>query len=92
MNCPEGHNTKNEAPDLWNNGYYLPEGNDELNLYYNENWGGAWACIGLGHRRDDLTTNRWIFSWGPSGPHDGHGKSVENNIASHKWVHHCGES
>jgi peptidase inhibitor family I36 len=88
--CPEGHNMQNQASALWNNGHYLPNGNDEVNLYYNRNYRGAWACIGLGHHWWNLTTHQYRFSWGPSGPGTGKGASVENNIASHKWVHHCG--
>jgi hypothetical protein len=81
-------NMLNKASSLWNNGY--PGSYDDVNFYYNQGQGGAWACLGNGDAWADLSLGHEIFSWGPGLA--GHGGRINDDIASHKWVNYCGQA
>lgn len=61
---------------------------DDVNLYYNEDQSGVYACLGNGDMWLDLTLGREVFSHGWSW-WEGYGKSVNDNIASHEWTDSC---
>lgn len=69
-----------------NNGFL--GGKDKVNLFWDTNMRGAWACIGRGDIWSPLKSGQWIFSWGPDLP--GYWESVYNNIASSEWTSRCG--
>ena len=79
-------NMRNRASSLRNNGY--AGGYDKVNFYWGVGYYGAWACLGVGDYWADLPLGREYFSWGSGLP--GYRQSLNNNIASHKWVPQCG--
>ncbi|WP_327695974.1 hypothetical protein [Streptomyces sp. NBC_00459] len=62
----------------------------QVNIYYNENYTSAYACLGQGHDWN-LRNNSHTFNW-TAGNADGKGKAVHDNAASHKWVNTCGNN
>ncbi|WP_439680962.1 hypothetical protein [Embleya sp. MST-111070] len=77
---------KNRASSVANYGF--PGGRDKVNLYYNEDQGGVYACIGQGDTWSDLSGGRYIFDhgwwwW------EAKNTSIDNNIASHGWTDSC---
>lgn len=62
----------------------------QVNIYYNENYQSAYACLGQGHEWN-LRSNSHIFSW-TAGNNAGQGQRVHDNAASHKWVNTCGNN
>lgn len=78
---------QNNVNIVINNGFQAT--NDKVNMYWDTNMRGAWACIGRGDIWSPLKSGQWIFSWGPE--LSGYGESVYNNIASSEWVSHCGD-
>ncbi|MGW2049853.1 hypothetical protein ACWCPF_32405 [Streptomyces sp. NPDC001858] len=79
----------NRASQLWNNGF--PGGNDDVNLYYHRSQAGAYRCLPNGSHWDDLPLGRETFNRAGSGTggSDGLNQSLNNNVASHKWVTSC---
>ncbi|MFE6488494.1 hypothetical protein ACFVGN_36945 [Streptomyces sp. NPDC057757] len=77
---------RNRASSLENRGY---EGIDAVNLYWDIDQEGAWACLGRGDMWLDLSLGREIFSFKDFFNSGGYGQSLENNISSHNWVDHC---
>lgn len=82
-------NMLNRASSLWNNGW--AGGYDKVNFYWGSNWSGAWACLGVGDYWADLPLGREKFSWYTNDKR-GLGESLNNNVASHKWVTRCGNA
>jgi hypothetical protein len=80
-------NMLNRASSLRNMGW--PGGYDKVNFYWGVNLTGAWACLGVGDYWADLPLGREKFNWA-LGDKRGLGQSLNNNIASHKWVTRCG--
>ncbi|MFD7914076.1 MULTISPECIES: hypothetical protein [Streptomyces] len=64
-------------------------GRDHVNIYYNENNTGAYACIGYGTEWN-LRGNAQSFNWTRNGDASGQWKAVHDNAASHRWVYGCG--
>ncbi|MBB5857560.1 hypothetical protein ACFQ05_18300 [Amycolatopsis umgeniensis] len=85
-NAPSWGDCTNNVNAVFNNGYMAT--NDKVNLYWGASYAGAWACIGRGDTWWPLSSGQWIFSWGPG--RSGYGQSVQDNIASSKWVSYCG--
>lgn len=77
---------RNLASSVENRGY--AGGYDDVDLYYNEDQSGPYACLGNGDMWLDLTLGREVFSHGLPW-WDGYGESVNNNIASHSWTDSC---
>lgn len=82
----------NNATSLYNRGY--PSGNDRVNFYFDPNYGGAWACLGPGDSWGDLSLHIETFNrHGPTlATQRGHGRPLDNDIRSHKWVSYCGQT
>jgi hypothetical protein len=80
-------NMLNRASSLRNMGY--AGGYDKVNFYWGTNLTGAWACLGVGDYWADLPLGRERFSWYGNDKR-GLGESLNNNVASHKWVTRCG--
>ena len=78
---------RNLTSDIWNNGY--AGGFDAVDLYTAPNAGGAHACISQGDRWYDTTTGNYTFTYGAGLSQ--FGKSVNNNISSHRWVDYCSQ-
>ncbi|MFF4785874.1 hypothetical protein ACFY3E_31725 [Streptomyces griseorubiginosus] len=78
---------RNLTSDIWNNGY--AGGLDAVDLYTAPNAGGAHACISQGDRWWDTTTGNYRFTYGEG--LEQFGKSVNNNISSHRWVDYCSQ-
>ncbi|MER7927968.1 MULTISPECIES: hypothetical protein [unclassified Streptomyces] len=78
---------RNLTSDIWNNGY--AGGLDAVDLYTAPSAGGAHACISQGDRWWDTTTGNYRFTYGAG--LDQFGKSVNNNISSHRWVDYCSQ-
>ena len=78
---------RNLTSDIWNNGY--AGGLDAVDLYTAPNAGGAHACISQGDSWPDTTTGTYRFTYGAG--LDQFGKSVNNNISSHRWVDYCSQ-
>ena len=78
---------RNLTSDIWNNGY--AGGLDAVDLYTAPGAGGAHACISQGDRWWDTTTGNYRFTYGAG--LDQFGKSVNNNISSHRWVDYCSQ-
>jgi hypothetical protein len=77
---------RNRATSLENRGY---EGVDAVNLYWDIDQEGAWACLARGDMWLDLSLGWEKFShksWLNSG---GYGESLQDNISSHQWVESC---
>jgi hypothetical protein len=77
---------RNRATSLENRGY---EGFDAVNLYWDIDQGGAWACLGRGDMWLDLSLGRETFSHKSWFNHAGYGESLQDNISSHQWVESC---
>jgi hypothetical protein len=73
----------NDIESVENRGY--AGGNDDVNLYYNDNYSGSYACIGRGDMWLDLSLGIEKFH----APGEGQGKTVYHDVASHKWVPDC---
>ncbi|WP_328683682.1 hypothetical protein OG226_34335 [Streptomyces sp. NBC_01261] len=78
---------RNLTSDIWNNGY--AGGLDAVDLYTAPNAGGAHACISQGDSWPDTTTGQYTFTYGAGLSQ--FGKSVNNNISSHRWVDYCSQ-
>ncbi|WP_405839421.1 hypothetical protein [Streptomyces sp. NBC_01518] len=78
---------RNLTSDIWNNGY--AGGLDAVDLYTAPNAGGAHACISQGDSWPDTTTGEYRFTYGAG--LEQFGKSVNNNISSHRWVDYCSQ-
>ncbi len=68
----------NQASSVWNNGY--AETYDDVNVYWGSGYSGASKCIGRGGYIADLSY--YTFPYNGTGG----GETLNNNIASHKWV------
>lgn len=76
----------NRASQMFNNGF--PVGYDDVNVYWGLSYEGAYRCLARGNHWDDLPLNRETFNHrGTNGR--GYGESLNNNVASHKWVNSC---
>lgn len=62
----------------------------QVNIYYNEHYRSAYACLGQGHTWN-LRGGDYKFSW-TSGYTSGHNEQVHDNAAAHKWVWGCGNN
>lgn len=80
---------KNVNDWVANNG--IPGGRDHVNIYYNENNTGAYACIGYGTSWN-LRGNSYYFNWTRNGDTSGQGRTVHDLAASHRWVYSCGNN
>ncbi|MFC9330238.1 hypothetical protein [Kitasatospora sp. NPDC057015] len=69
----------NVTHSLWNNG--VDDGMGDVLVYWGTGYSGAYRCIDTGTVIDDLSTV--TFNRGTGG---GRGQTLENNIASHRWV------
>jgi hypothetical protein len=78
---------RNRATSLRNSAY---AGWDAVNLYWDTDQDGAWACLGKGDEWMDLALGWETFSH-RSWPfnHGGYGESLHDNISSHQWVESC---
>ncbi|MFC4592097.1 peptidase inhibitor family I36 protein [Sphaerisporangium corydalis] len=77
---------QNQASQMFNSG--VPGGYDDVNVYYNKNYDGAYRCLAVGNHWDNLTLGWETFDhWGTNG--QGYGKSINDDVASHKWVTSC---
>lgn len=81
----DGGNLANKASDIYNNGYANTY--DDVNLYYNPSWGGAYACLGRGDSWNNLPQQDVRFTWWPG--MSGHNKQINDNVRSHRWVQSC---
>ncbi|WP_336323008.1 peptidase inhibitor family I36 protein [Streptomyces lavendofoliae] len=62
----------------------------QVNIYYNENYASAYACLGQGAQWN-LRQRTQVFSW--TGQYSaGHMRVVHDDAASHKWVWTCGNN
>jgi hypothetical protein len=77
---------RNVASSLENRGF--AGGYDDVDLYYNQDQSGVYACLGHGDAWQDLTGGDYIFNNGPWW-WEGKNTSVNNNIASHSWTDGC---
>jgi hypothetical protein len=81
-----GNGMLNQASQMFNNG--VPGGYDDVNVYYNKGYDGAFRCLATGNHWDNLSLGIETFDhWGTNG--QGYGKSLNNDVASHKWVTSC---
>lgn len=62
----------------------------QVNIYYNENYRSAYACLGQGHEWN-LRDNSHTFTW-TAGYTAGKGRAVHDDAAAHKWVWSCGNN
>ncbi len=76
---------RNIASTLQNNS----SAGNSVNFYYSPSYGGAWACLSAGDVWRNLAAGK-IFSWG-SGL-GGYWQSINDDIASSKFVSTCGVS
>lgn len=76
---------RNRVGSLHNNGY-----GSAVNIYFNPNHQGAWACLGVGDKWMNLELNRERFTHRANPDNtNGHNLPINNNAASHKWVRNC---
>lgn len=78
---------RNKASDIWNNGYATTF--DAVDLYYGRAGTEAHACISRGDSWNNLPSGKWKFTYGAG--KKGFGKSVNDDIASHRWVDYCSQ-
>lgn len=78
---------RNKASDIWNNGYAVTL--DSVDLYWGVSATGAHACISRGDSWNNLPSGQWKFTYGAG--LGGFGKSVNDNISSHRWVDYCSQ-
>jgi len=77
---------RNVASSLENRGF--AGGYDDVDLYYNQDQSGVYACLGHGDAWYDLSHGDYIFNNGLPW-WDGKNESVDNNISSHAWTDGC---
>ncbi|MEU3827066.1 hypothetical protein GT045_27355 [Streptomyces sp. SID486] len=78
---------RNKASDIWNNGYATTL--DAVDLYSGVAGTEAHACISRGDSWNNLPSGQWRFTYGAGLPQ--FGKSVNDNISSHRWVDYCSQ-
>ncbi|MER6575924.1 hypothetical protein [Nonomuraea sp. NPDC001023] len=87
--CLNGENQtismENQASQMFNNGF--PGGYSVVKLYWGRNYTGAWRCLASGNHWDNLSLGRETFNGGAG--LSGYGQSLNDNVASHKWVDAC---
>jgi hypothetical protein len=77
---------QNQASQMYNSG--VPATLSAVNVYYNRGYDGAYRCLAASDHWDDLPLGRETFNrWGNNG--SGYGLSINDNVASHKWVSSC---
>ncbi|MFC9424823.1 hypothetical protein [Streptomyces sp. NPDC056987] len=76
--CSPGGNMRNQASDIWNNGY--AGSYDDVLVYWGLNYTGAYACIPNGRSYNPLTSY-YFPNTGTGG-----GQNMNDNISSHKWA------
>ncbi|MFF3670793.1 hypothetical protein [Microtetraspora malaysiensis] len=83
-----GHevNMENQASQMFNNGF--PGGYDTVRVFWGRAYTGAWRCLAPGNHWDDLPLGRETFNGGGSSK-AGYGQSLNDNVASHRWVNGC---
>ncbi|MET9968496.1 peptidase inhibitor family I36 protein [Streptomyces sp. NPDC006356] len=72
---------RNEASSVFNNGK-----THDVWLYYRPNQKGAHFCLDRGEYLENIVHYRFPNNGGADG---GNGQSLNDNIASHKWVANC---
>ncbi|MCD7441366.1 peptidase inhibitor family I36 protein [Streptomyces lincolnensis] len=77
---------RNRASSLENRGF--GGGYDDVDLYYNQDQSGVYACLGHGDAWYDLTGGDYIFNFGLPW-WSGKNESVNDNISSHSWTDSC---
>jgi hypothetical protein len=75
---------RNQMSSLHNTGY--PGSYDDVNLYWDVNRLGSWACIPNGAYWSNL--HNYQFNRGATGS-PGRGERLNDNISSHEWVDAC---
>ncbi|MFC4531579.1 peptidase inhibitor family I36 protein [Sphaerisporangium dianthi] len=73
---------RNQASSLENRGW--PGSYDDVNLYYSPSYGGSRNCLPNGYYLNNLAGI--YFLWDGKA---GQGKSMNKNIASHRWTNSC---
>lgn len=85
-------NVQNKVDEVQNSG--TSGGRDDVNIYYNESYSSAYACLPRGETwnlRDGSKIFSWVSNQVPENVrYAGWNAGVHDNAASHKWVTDCG--
>ncbi|MGK5640915.1 peptidase inhibitor family I36 protein [Streptomyces sp. URMC 126] len=74
---------RNKVSDVWNNG--LPGRRQDVRLFYGLAMTGSYFCLRQGESIPDLNAAGTVFT----GPGQGRGQLVNDNVSSHDWVDAC---